>query len=130
MKLFFAGAYNYTTDFCSLEKLETVYEESNKVIVVPSNQGSLGKNKGCEVGGEAVCKAAKVDYEVAKLIESDFIETTKKIENLEGDVFVGGDHSITYGLFKKTISSPTLTFLSLTLYLKISSLVGVFPFIL
>lgn len=104
-----AGAYNYTTDFCSLEKLETIYEDSI-IIVVPSSQGSLGKNDGCNEGGEAVCKSAGVNYEVAKLIEGDFVETTKKIENLDEDIFVGGDHSITYGLFKKSGAEGLIVF--------------------
>jgi len=104
-----AGAYNYTTDFCGLKKLETIYED-NKIIVVPSSQGSLGKNKGCEKGGETICKDVGVDYEIAELVEGDFIETTKKIENLEGDVFVGGDHSITYGLFKKSGADSLIIF--------------------
>jgi agmatinase len=72
-----------------------------KVIIVPSSQGSLGKNVGSELGGEEVCNFANVSYEVAEIVEGDFDSSMKKIEELEGDVFVGGDHSITYGLFKK-----------------------------
>lgn len=73
-----------------------------KIIIIPSSQGCLGKNVGCEDGGKAVCKAAGVSYDVAEVSDVDFVETTKKIEKLNGDVFVGGDHSITYGLFKNS----------------------------
>jgi arginase family enzyme len=72
------------------------------VIVIPSSQGCLGKNVGCEDGGIEVCSEANISYEIAKVSDSDFGETTEMIASLKGDVFVGGDHSITYGLFKKS----------------------------
>ena len=113
-----AGAYNYTTDFCGLEKLGYVYEDdgfnnvknNGKVVVVTSSQGCLGKNVGCEAGGKAVCDVAGVEYNVAEIPKDDFVEVNKKIERLEGDVFVGGDHSITYGLFKGSGADSLIIF--------------------
>ena len=106
-----AGAYNYTTDFCSLEKLETIYENDNKkIIVIPSSQGCLGKNVGCEDGGIEVCSEANISYDIAKVSDSDFGETTEMIEKLEGDIFVGGDHSITYPLFKNSEADGLIIF--------------------
>ncbi|HJO14807.1 MAG TPA: arginase family protein [Candidatus Pacearchaeota archaeon] len=81
-----------------------------KIIVIPSNQGCLGKNVGCEDGGKVVCKMAGIEFEIAEISESDFIETTKKLEKLEGDVFVGGDHSITYPLFKNSDADGLIIF--------------------
>jgi len=72
-----------------------------KVVVIPSSQGCLGKNVGCEDGGFEVCNEANVSFEIAKVSDEDFGETTEMISELYGDVFVGGDHSVTYGLFKK-----------------------------
>ena len=73
-----------------------------KVVVIPSSQGCLGKNVGCEDGGFEVCNEANVSFEIAKVSDEDFGETTEMISELSGDVFVGGDHSVTYGLFKKS----------------------------
>ncbi len=75
---------------------------NKKVIVIPSSQGCLGKNVGCEDGGKAVCEEAGVEFEVAEVSDSDFGETTEMIAGLDGDVFVGGDHSVTYGTFKSS----------------------------
>ena len=73
-----------------------------KVVVIPSSQGCLGKNVECEDGGKAICDEAGIDYSMAEVSDSDFGETTEMIADLEGDVFVGGDHSVTYGLYKKS----------------------------
>ena len=81
-----------------------------KIIVIPSSQGCLGKNIGCEDGGIEVCKMAGIKFEIAEISESDFIETTKKLEKLEGDIFVGGDHSITYPLFKNSKADGLIIF--------------------
>ena len=80
------------------------------LVVIPSSQGCLAKNIGCENGGKAVCEAARVEYSVAEIPLYDFIEVNKKIENLSGDVFVGGDHSITYGLFKNSGADSLIIF--------------------
>jgi len=81
-----------------------------KVTVIPSSQGCLGKNVGCEDGGKAVCEMAGVDYKIAKVSDSDFGETTKMISELSGEIFIGGDHSITYGLFKKSGADSLIIF--------------------
>jgi arginase family enzyme len=84
--------------------------KSKKIIVIPSSQGCLGKNKGTEKAGENICKSMGINYTIAEISESDFIETTKKLEKLEGDIFVGGDHSITYPLFKNSKADGLIIF--------------------
>lgn len=83
-----------------------------KVIKVPTSQGSLGKNIGSEKAPDKILECLKnisikddgksLVYEVGSIpINSSNIEETNlNIENSEGDLFIGGDHSITYSLFK------------------------------
>jgi len=111
-----AGAYNYTTDFCSLEKLETVIQDDtdisnyNPIVVIPSSQGSLGKNIGCELAGQAILKNTNIDHTTTEIPSSNFIDTTKTISNLSGNIFIGGDHSITYPLFKSSKADSLIIF--------------------
>lgn len=80
-----------------------------RMVGVPSEQGSLEKNRGCSKGAEAIAEAAgmRLDDEV-RVVESDIEETDKAIyekarqlfEAREKCLFLGGDHSITYSLFK------------------------------
>lgn len=81
-----------------------------KIVVIPSSQGCLGKNVGCEDGGKAVCETAGVDYIMAEVSDSDFGETTEMIAGLDGDVFVGGDHSVSYSLFKSSGADSLIIF--------------------
>lgn len=59
-----------------------------KFVKVCSSEGSMGKNKGCELAPDAILgnKGEKISL--------------NELESSEGDIFVGGDHSITYGLYK------------------------------
>lgn len=69
-----------------------------KFVAVKSCQGSLGKNKGTEFAPDLILKETnKLDL---KIPEDDIIKTAEILEKSDGDFFVGGDHSITYGLFK------------------------------
>lgn len=69
-----------------------------KFVAVKSCQGSLGKNKGTELAPDLILKDInKLDL---KIPNDDIIKTAEILENSNGDFFVGGDHSITYSLFK------------------------------
>ncbi|MBT4166139.1 hypothetical protein HOE04_03820 [archaeon] len=91
-----AGAYNYSCDFCGLKKLDTI--EEKKIVGVPMSMGCLGKNVGCEKAPLEIlnCK----DFSMIDIDENDFVKSVNTLEKVEGDIFVGGDHSITYPLFK------------------------------
>ena len=83
-----------------------------KIIKVCSSQGSLGKNLGCEKGPEEILKELKeiefnenkrkimFDIDEVKVNKNNIDETNENIEKVDGDIFLGGDHSITYSLFK------------------------------
>ena len=95
-----AGAYNYTTDFFGYKKLETEIREetiqTKSIIQVPSSQGDFGNNKSCSKTPDILVPEA----EKLKLPENNIEETNQILENQKADIFVGGDHSITYPLFK------------------------------
>ena len=67
-----------------------------KILNCPTSQGSFGTNIGCEKAPALICPEA----ETILLPKDNIEETNKTLENTEGDFFVGGDHSITYSLFK------------------------------
>lgn len=76
-----------------------------RIVKVPSSQGCLGKNIGCEKGPGTLLEKAfteNKDIEIGevKVNPSNIDETNKNIEKASGDIFLGGDHSITYSLFK------------------------------
>ncbi|MEK6922370.1 MAG: arginase family protein [Nanoarchaeota archaeon] len=66
------------------------------IVKVKYNGGCLGRNLGCErapdklviSGGDLFVDNCNVD------------KTMRVLENADGNIFLGGDHSITYGLFK------------------------------
>jgi len=79
------------------------------IVKIPSSQGSLEKNLGCELFPNLLIeklnrKDLKVDQ--VEVVQSDIEETDKRIYSKAKSVikekpfFVGGDHSITYILFK------------------------------
>jgi formiminoglutamase len=88
-----------------------------KIIKIPSSQGSLGKNLGCENAPDKILDelkrlsafenelGRKIEFEIDEVsVDKDNIEETnkniyEKSKEIEG-VFIGGDHSITYSLFK------------------------------
>lgn len=81
-----------------------------KIVKICSSQGSLGKNIGCEKAPETLLRKAFTEKKAS--LKKDIVvdevninpnnidETNKNIENSSGDIFLGGDHSITYSLFK------------------------------
>jgi arginase family enzyme len=86
-----------------------------KIVKVGTSQGSLGKNLGTEKAPDKIVEALKnisvneqgkgLFYEVdeVKVNPSNIEETNERIFEKEGDIFIGGDHSITYPLFKKVV---------------------------
>ena len=86
-----------------------------KLILIPSSQGSLDKNLGCETAPELLCKnkeTEKVNVVPSNLEETDNAIYSKAKEVIQQNpIFVGGDHSITYSLFKafsEKFENPTL----------------------
>lgn len=80
-----------------------------KIVKVCSSQGSLGKNVGCEKGPESILRTffekkdspkKKIIIDEVKINPNNIDETNKNIEKATGDIFLGGDHSITYSLFR------------------------------
>ena len=89
-----------------------------KIFLVPSEQGSLDKNLGCAKAPEAIIKALKAEgikpeNESVAVVQSDieatdeaiFAAAKKVFAEKSGSekcfpVFLGGDHSITYSLFR------------------------------
>ncbi|MEM4244746.1 MAG: arginase family protein [Candidatus Nanoarchaeia archaeon] len=86
-----------------------------KIVKVSSSQGSLGKNIGTEKAPEKIVEDLKkmsvneqgrfLSYEVdeVRVDPNNIEETNESIFEKEGDIFIGGDHSITYPLFKKVV---------------------------
>ncbi len=78
-----------------------------KILQAPTSQGSLGKNKGCELAPTAIIKEIKnkIETEIVPVDNSN-IETTqenifKAVDNEKGRcILLGGDHSITQAGFK------------------------------
>ena len=94
-----------------------------QIIKVPSSEGNLGKNSGCENAPDRIIqkieefyanesgKEVKLDefkIDEAKISKGNIDETNKNIyekakkvfNDKDFPVFLGGDHSITYSLFK------------------------------
>tara|TARA_B100000315_G_C14519399_1_gene560786 strand:- start:660 stop:1382 length:723 start_codon:yes stop_codon:yes gene_type:complete len=69
-----------------------------KLIAVPFSSGSLGKNPESKDAPEKILEGK--EYTTLEVDKGNILETNKVLESAEGDVFIGGDHSITYSLFK------------------------------
>ncbi len=84
-----------------------------KILHVPLSQGSLGKNDGCEKAPEAIMKhfmelclnerGVEPTFRVDTLIvtKNDYEKNYEQLFVQEADVYLGGDHSLTYYTFKK-----------------------------
>ncbi|MBI2106806.1 arginase family protein [Candidatus Woesearchaeota archaeon] len=82
-----------------------------KIIGIPFASGSLGKNEGCEKAPELVVKRLRdisvnedgnsisFDFLKVDVDKNNFDSTHKEIQRVSGDVYIGGDHSITYSSF-------------------------------
>lgn len=72
-----------------------------KIVKIKSSLGSLNKNRGTEKAPDLILKDIKGNFEVTEIEEQNNLdELNKKLEEIQGDIFIGGDHSITYSLFK------------------------------
>ncbi|MBL7147816.1 MAG: arginase family protein [Nanoarchaeota archaeon] len=72
-----------------------------QIIKIKSSLGSLGKNKGTEKAPDLILKDLKGNFQILEIKEENNLDKlNKKLENTQGDIFIGGDHSITYSLFK------------------------------
>ena len=69
-----------------------------KIIKIKSSQGSLNKNIGTEFAPDLILKGIKSSS--CRIIQGNLEETDKFIEKCNGDLFVGGDHSMTYPIFR------------------------------
>lgn len=71
------------------------------LVKVPSSEGNLEKNLGCEKAPNEIIKLLHgFEVKEVKVIKGDLDKTGKNIEKIKGDIFIGGDHSITYFSFK------------------------------
>ena len=69
-----------------------------KFVAVPYSRGSLGKNEGCEKA--PLFLLSHYPHVRVSIDPAHFDSTMEQISRADGDFFVGGDHSITYGSFK------------------------------
>lgn len=77
------------------------------IVKVSYSGGCLGKNIGCEKAPNLLADGGK-DLDVDN---GNVDLTMKNLENADGDIFIGGDHSISYGIFKgfsKKLKNPGL----------------------
>jgi arginase family enzyme len=94
-----------------------------RVVKVKSSQGCLGRNKGCEKAPDEILdelenfylneRGFREKFEVVEcdVVENNIEETNDNIAKIEGDIFIGGDHSITYASFigfSKKFNNPGL----------------------
>mgnify|MGYP001587398445 FL=1 len=82
-----------------------------KIIGIPFASGSLGKNEGCEKAPDLVVEklrnillnedwnSVNFVYLKIKTDKNNFDFTHKNILNESGDIYIGGDHSVTYSSF-------------------------------
>ena len=86
-----------------------------KIIGIPFSSGSLGKNDGCEKAPDLVIKrlrnislneegnTVQFDFLNIEVDKNNFDLTHKSILNSSGDIYLGGDHSITYSSFSSLL---------------------------
>ncbi len=70
-----------------------------RFVKVKFGNGSLGKNNGTSKAPDMLLERIENVVNVA-INDYNVDETMKNISEIDGDFFVGGDHSITYGSFK------------------------------
>lgn len=85
-----------------------------KLVKVPYSQGSLGKI-GSEKAPDLILERLKnldnIEIDSIEIIKDNIDKNIKNIAAKEGDIFIGGDHSITYSLFRsfsKKFKNPGL----------------------
>ncbi len=70
-----------------------------RFVKVKYSKGNLGRNIGCEKTPDFLLNNER-NLKIADVDQGNVDETMIRISEIEGDFFVGGDHSITYGSFK------------------------------
>ena len=75
-----------------------------KIVSIPYSEGSMGKNKGCEKAPELIISELRklrkeFNSEIIKTDKSNFVDNMKNLG--PADIYIGGDHSITYYTFSK-----------------------------
>lgn len=82
-----------------------------KIIGIPFASGSLGKNNGCEKAPELIVHRLNnislneegncigFDFTNLNVDKNNFDITHKTIGSSSGDIYLGGDHSVTYSSF-------------------------------
>jgi len=75
-----------------------------RIVKAPSDLGCLGRNKTKNAPDEIIKNLRDYtndfDVDLVEINETNIDETDKRIEAKDGDIFIGGDHSITYSCFK------------------------------
>ena len=74
-----------------------------KIVKVPLSERSLGKNIGCNKGPDAIVDMLAENIwskEDGSPIVFEIDEVVENLDSVEGNIFIGGDHSITNPLFK------------------------------
>lgn len=74
-----------------------------KIVKIPFSKGALGKNDGCEKAPDAIVETLVNEIwskEDGSKIVFEIDEAKDNLESKEGDIFIGGDHSISYSLVK------------------------------
>ncbi len=75
-----------------------------KIVKIPLYKGALGKNDGCGKAPDVIVNTLVDEIwstEEGKEIVFEIDEAEENLDKAEGDIFIGGDHSITYHLFKR-----------------------------
>lgn len=82
------------------------------IVKVKTSQGCLNKNIGCEEAPDKIVEeldniwaredGANKEYKISevKIVNGNLEETNKNIQDSKGDLFIGGDHSISYYLVR------------------------------
>ena len=70
-----------------------------ELVNVAFSGGCLGKNQGCEKAGDEIARLLG-NVKAGVISAPDVDAVTAALEKAQGRIFVGGDHSITYGLVR------------------------------
>jgi len=87
------------------------------IAKVPSSAGSLKRNEGCKDAPNCILQELKTIYSCEKGIQKDYsvseilvngdnvLECFSNLKNSSADIYLGGDHSITYACFQSLKNS-------------------------
>ncbi|MEK6835506.1 MAG: arginase family protein [Nanoarchaeota archaeon] len=78
-----------------------------KLVKIPYSQGT-DVNKGCEKAPDEIIKQLNDIWSNENFQDSKYEIIDSNLEELkDGDIFIGGDHSISYYIFKKFLSNKS-----------------------